>query len=440
MTGHPLVAAAVTLAIVYLLLAYALGGPIALVRLLVAAIRRRRRRYRGVPDDLLASSRFTIPVSVVLPAGGEPVIPAIEELLQLNYAELEVIVVNEGGADVLDALRERFALRAWEVFYRRTLATSPVRAIFRSGTDARLLVADCPGATRGDALNCGVNLARFRYVCCADARASYARDALLEAMRAAVEDPAHVVAVTTSLGALAADEARLSLPERGTLAALQRLSGLRTLLGKETRRRLGVSDDVHPGFTVWRRDVVIEAGGFPVDVPAEQLEMIFRVHRRLLRERVPYSILQLQTPVGTRRTQPSLTALVSERQQRHQAIVRVVWRYRGMLLNPRYGRIGLLDLPQYLFSALVVPWLELACLLALPFAAIAGAVTWGQLALIVGAIGFGNGVLLETAMLRAPWPADEQAQRRLIVLAPFEVFVSRPVQLYSRLTALLRLA
>ena len=56
----------------------------------------------------------------------------MDQLLLLNYPEFEVIVVNNGARESLDALRERFALNACEVFFRRSLPTPPVRAIFRS--------------------------------------------------------------------------------------------------------------------------------------------------------------------------------------------------------------------------------------------------------------------------------------------------------------------
>ena len=71
------------------------------------------------------------------------------------------------------SLRERFDLKACEIFFRRSLHTPPVRGLYRSGADPRLLVVECDAASRGDALNCGVNLAHYRYVCCADARARY---------------------------------------------------------------------------------------------------------------------------------------------------------------------------------------------------------------------------------------------------------------------------
>ena len=72
----------VTAAVAYLLASYALGGPVALVRALVAIASRRRARYRGHPDDVMASSRFTIPVSVILPIGAEQdVTGAVDHLL-----------------------------------------------------------------------------------------------------------------------------------------------------------------------------------------------------------------------------------------------------------------------------------------------------------------------------------------------------------------------
>jgi cellulose synthase/poly-beta-1,6-N-acetylglucosamine synthase-like glycosyltransferase len=428
---------AVVIAVAYLLLAYAVGGPLVLARTLVQALRNRRRRYRAVPDDVLATSRFTIPASVVLPTGGAMVADAVDDLLRLNYPEFELIVVHDGSPDAMADLRERFALSACEVFYRRTLPTSPVRGIYRSTRDARLLVVDAPGGSHGDALNCGVNLARFRYICCVDASARYHRDALLDAMRAAVEDPALVIGVTTALGPAPLDP-QADDHGPGLAGILQKLAALRALLARNIQRRLGLATDVQPGFTLWRRDVVVDGGGFSSKEGAEHLEMTFRAHRRLARAGTAYTIVHVNAPVGHACSAPSLAALVAARRSRQRAMVRILWDYRGMLFNPRYRRVGMLHLPRYLFTVVIVPWLELASLLVLPFAAAAGVLTAGQLGLVAAAVAGGNGVLLNTAMLIAPRPASQAMELRLLLLAPFEVFLWRPMQLYSKLVALLR--
>ena len=52
-------------AAVLLVLAYGVGAPFLLLRTLLSMGRRRRLRYRTRNDDILATSRFTIPVSLV---------------------------------------------------------------------------------------------------------------------------------------------------------------------------------------------------------------------------------------------------------------------------------------------------------------------------------------------------------------------------------------
>jgi poly-beta-1,6-N-acetyl-D-glucosamine synthase len=427
----------VTAAVAYLLASYALGGPVALVRALIAIASRRRARYRGHPDDVMASSRFTIPVSVILPIGDEQdVSDAVDQLLGLTYPEHEVIVVTSAPHGVPASMRERYDLKACEIFFRRSLRTPPVRALYRSGADTRLLVVECDAHTRGDALNSGVNLARYRYVCCADHRARYAPDSLLKSMQPAVEDPALVIAVTTMIAGsqIGRDEG-----DPGSVSEiLQRLSGLRELLGRGGRKRLRLAPDGLPGFTLWRRDVVLETGGFAPDLLEEHADLTLRAHRQMLRSKKPYRIVHIGEPVGTASNEGAFDGLLAEHFRRRDAMTPAVWRSRGMLLNPSYGRLGLLDLPQLLLTSAVVPWFELLCLAALPFAPVVGVLTIPQLMTVLAAIALGNGLLIETAMLRTPLEPADRRLTGLMLLAPLEVFVGRPARLWARVVGLTR--
>ena len=82
---------------------------------MVAAVENTLRRYETASQgyDVLAASRFTIPVSVIVAAYDEEtsVVSAVESLLGLEYPEHEVIVVNDGSKDAtMSRLREAFAL------------------------------------------------------------------------------------------------------------------------------------------------------------------------------------------------------------------------------------------------------------------------------------------------------------------------------------------
>jgi cellulose synthase/poly-beta-1,6-N-acetylglucosamine synthase-like glycosyltransferase len=436
-----LVTGFVAVAILYLLAAYAVGGPAALARRLLTALSRRRLRYRPPQDDAIANSRFTIPVSVIVYSQGEADVAAsAAHLLALDYPEFEVIVVNDGSLAALTALRERFDLNACEIFFRRSLETSPVRAIYRSLSDPRLLVLDCAVETRGDALNCGANLARFRYICCADLRARFNAGALLESMHAAVEDPALVVGVTTTLGPPPDGGDESPQATRGLWHTLERLSASRTLLARGGWRSLSLRPEGLPGLMLWRRDALIDVGGFARDIGAEQVELTFRMHRHHLAANRAYRIVHIAEPIGAPANDEMLAELAEEQEACQRALGAVLWRYRTLLFNPRYGYLGLVGLPRFVFSALIVPWFELVCLAALPIAPLVGVVTGRQLLLLLAALALGNAVLLNTALLSAPAGAHDAAVlRRFILLGPVELFISRPVQLYVRLSGMLRM-
>ena len=175
-------------------------------------------------------------------------------------------MVTVGAAGVPASMRERFDLKACEIFFRRSLQTPPVRALYRSAADAaaagrRVRRADA----RGDALT-AASTWRATATCAARIIARATRlDSLLASMQPAVEDPAVVIAVTTTIAGPRAGATKAARPERvGSL--LQRLSGLRELLGRGGRRRLRLAPDGLPGFTLWRRDVVLETGGFAPDL------------------------------------------------------------------------------------------------------------------------------------------------------------------------------
>jgi len=420
-------------AAVLLVAAYGVGAPFLLLRTLLFRARQRRLRYRGPDDDVLATSRFTIPVSLIVPLEGEDAASRVRELLRLRYSEIEVIAVTADSI-ALDRLRDEFELSAAEVFYRRSLPTGQIRRIFRSATDPRLLVIE-PDAGAAEAhLNAGINLARNRYIAVVDVPARFNPDALLEAMHAALEDPQRVVCATTSVTVASPEpvESVLSATlQTGPATALRYLRAARSRLLTIGRRRLDLPPGGCPGFTIWRRDVVIDLGGFTPGETAANADLLLRVHRHYRGDRQRYRVVHVSEPVGT--VEPE----TAERLTRRAGVpARLFWRYRGMLFNPRLGRLGLWDLPRYAFNELVAPWVELAALLLLVPAIPLGVLSAGELLLVLFVAGLGNGVLITSALLlnhaAGGPPARPAALCNLLLAAPLEYFVSRPAQLLQR--------
>src|SRR5205807_9144234 len=73
--------------------------------------------------------------------------------------------------------------------YRARLKTRPVRAVYQSTVDARLRVIDKEQGGRGDAVNAGVNIAHYPWVCRVDADSVLQRDSLMLIVAPLLEDP-----------------------------------------------------------------------------------------------------------------------------------------------------------------------------------------------------------------------------------------------------------
>ncbi|MDW8469376.1 MAG: glycosyltransferase family 2 protein [Burkholderiales bacterium] len=153
------------------------------------------RRYltdRVLEDLLPIVSGMEPPVSVIVPAYNEEntIATSVRSMLQLEYPEFEIVVVNDGSRDgTLEALRREFALIPFPEAYRRRLPVRPVRGIYRSLRHANLRVIDKENGGKADALNAGINAARYPLVCAVDADSILERRSLRRVVAPFLHDP-----------------------------------------------------------------------------------------------------------------------------------------------------------------------------------------------------------------------------------------------------------
>src|SRR6185295_7658184 len=127
---------------------YLIGVSVAFVAMLLGSVLEHwYLTHQGQTEDfdMLSTSPFTIPVSVIAPAYNEAigVEACVRSLLAWNYPEFEVIVVNDGSGDeTLDVLRRAFALEPAEIFFRKRFKTERVRGLYASRTHPNLFVVD----------------------------------------------------------------------------------------------------------------------------------------------------------------------------------------------------------------------------------------------------------------------------------------------------------
>ncbi len=394
--------------------------------------------------DAILYSRFTIPVSLVVPAYNEEdgIVAVVRRLLDLDYPEYEVIVVNDGSPDgTFNVLESEFALEPLKVYYRQTLRTKPVQLVYRSKTDSRLLVVNKENGGKADALNCGVNFARYRYLCCLDGDTIYKREALLAAMRVAVKDPANIlgmtglIAVCRHLDTDDTNEVGHKTIDHHVWSNLQHLEMLRAFVNNRLAwSRLGFMLCVSGAFGIWRRDVVIEVGGFATHFSCEDMEMTFRVLEKYRRERRPGKIVSLPDLVAITEGPENIPGLISQRERWQRVILETVWYYRRMLLNPRYGLIGLLGVPYIVISECLGPLMQILVVVSLAVAIAFGELIWKDFLAMLGVQVFVISIMSSVALWMNDWSFRYYRLRdllRLTLIAPLDMFWYRPILVYA---------
>ncbi len=120
---------------------------------------------------------------------------AVQALLLQEYGEFEIVVIDDGSTDdTLVRLIDAFDLKAVDRPLRLSLPCKRLAAVYISGRVANLTVLAKENGGKADALNAGVNAARFPLFCAIDADAILERDALLRVVKPFMDRPRETVA------------------------------------------------------------------------------------------------------------------------------------------------------------------------------------------------------------------------------------------------------
>ncbi len=416
-------------------------GHLALLALLtiVSAVKAGGRRDTDPEDqDALSMSRFTIPVSIVIPPGADAdaLSTTIDKALGFNYPELEVIaVIDDATTSGFGDLAREWQLEARECFYRQSIGSGAVRRLYRSARDARLVVVDKEPGSAGDALNCGVNLARFRYVMTLPAGITFDRNALLRTMAAASMDPAHVIGASSHVewGCASTDSSSPTAAGARLIGAFQRLASLRSLMATRLTWRHSRNGLVPQGaVVVWRRDAILKAGGFSLTAPDIHLDLLFRVQQASDRRRARFH--RGSDIFGSVPAQPVARAcdLARARQQSALQIFRSSF-------DDGWRSVGKRTWLQFVESEVVTPLAQLWLIAGAVAGAAVGWYAWTTVGLAVVLLSFGSAAVTAGALLlrgAAPGAPDEPELRRLLLIGPLDVLLYRPALALARLAAL----
>ncbi len=323
-------------------------------------------KERGENRRRLLQSAMVPRISLIAPAfnEGKTIAESVRALLGLQYPRLEVVVVNDGSKDnTLAVLQDQFDLVNVHPIFRRRLKTKPVLALYRSRIHPNLIVVDKENGGKADALNVGLNIAQEELVCSIDADTLIEADALQRMVRPFLESDDIIAAGATirpvnSCSVQGGRVTRLHIPLR-LLPGVQVAEYLRAFLfGRLGWNRIGGNLIISGAFGLFRREAVIESGGYQHDTVGEDMELVVRLRRQSYERNHPQRVVFIPDPVAWTEVPESCRILGRQRDRWHRGLADVLWRHRTLFLNPRYGAMGLVAFPYFVLVELLAPVVE----------------------------------------------------------------------------------
>lgn len=395
-------------------------------------------------------STYQPPVSIIVPAWNEEssIVANVRSLLRQKYPEFEIVIVNDGSTDATcEALIREFQLVEFPEAYRQRIPTEAVRRVYTSTAHVNVRLVDKENGGKADALNAGINCARYPLYCVIDADCILQDDSLARVVQPFLEDSTTVAAggvvrVVNGCSVRAGYLERVELPGK-FLARVQLVEYLRAFLFG----RLGWSPSnslliISGAFGVFYKERVIDIGGYRRDTVGEDMELVVRLHRHMRAEKRPYRITFVPDPICWTEAPEDLKSLRRQRMRWQQGLSESLFSNMRLMFSRNGGIVGWVAFPFMLVFECLGPLIEVLGYFSMTLMWLGGLLSPDAfVAFLLASIGLGvllstNALFLEEISFHL-YPKPRQ-QLRLFVAAVLENFGYRQINSFWRLAGMVR--
>lgn len=445
----------------YFCMAYSLFLTVVyLIQFIISIFKIKKDREVEVADDSerYADSDNLIPISLIIPAYNEEenIVHNVRSLMNLNYPVFEIIVVNDGSKDrTHDEMVNTFNMKQIESSTKVAIETQEVQGVYYNSEYPNLIYIDKLNGGKSDALNAGINASSYPLFACLDADSRIEKDALLKLGSIFLKDSSTIVAggfVRIANGSVVEDgEWREFKIPKLLVEKFQITEYFRSFLyGRVSWGNALLI--VSGAFGVFKKDAVIEVGGYKTNTVGEDMEIIVRLHHKYKqklkkekkdkRRKRKYNIRFCPDAVCWTQGPMSLGDLRNQRRRWQVGLFDTLLSHFAMTFNPFYGTVGLLSMPYNWIFELFGAVVELFGYFIIPFSLLLGELNifffliYLLLMVTIGSMLSIGGVILEQ-YTRKGCMSTKQALT-LALYAILENFGYRQIIVFTRVQGIIR--
>lgn len=335
------------------------------------------KRRNALKNELL--NDYYVPVSIIIPAYNEEktIEFTIKSLLAQNYKLYEIIVVDDGSLDdTSKVVREAFNMHHINRPIQRMIPCLQVESVYESkGFKVPITLIRKKNGGKADALNMGINASKYPYFLCMDADSVLQEDSLEKIVRPVLEDN-DVVAVGGSVrpcnGASIENGhvVQYHMPNK-VLSCMQVMEYDRTFLATRILfDKFNGSIIISGAFGLFKKSVVVNAGGYDVNTVGEDMELVVKLHVFCRENEIPYKIRYANDAICWTQVPEKLKDLCRQRRRWHIGLFQSMITHRKILGNIKYGLVSFISYLYFLIYELLSPYIEVFGVLTMIFASL----------------------------------------------------------------------
>lgn len=396
----------------------------------LSVFRRKKKRDESLTDFQGHS------VSIIVPAYNEDVsiVHCTKMLLELDYPEYEVIVVNDGSHDsTIKVLKENFDFEPAKRASKEHLITKCVKKIYHT-SDSKLILIDKENGGKADSINSGINYAHGKYICTIDADSILDSNALSDVVKPFIHNSITIVSGGQLAAANDVELVHNKVVSSKTPSNIWVLWQIIEYIKSFMISRIGLSRInalliMSGAFSMYRKDDLLEIGGFltprnehPYIVNSigagkqtvcEDMEIVVRLWQYRRDKKLKAKAVFLPEPVCWTEVPDNARNLFKQRSRWHQGLAETLKIHQRMIFEPAYGMTGLIGLPYYFVFELLSPVIKLFTLFFIVISAIYGVINfkWSIL-LLVSVMLITALILSSTTAMIEKWSQKQHAVTR----------------------------
>lgn len=315
----------------------------------------------------ILSQDFAAPMSIIVPAYNEEmtILTTIQNLLKLEYRNYELVIIDDGSKDhTKEKVVETYHLNK-EIHkpIRYAVPCKPIKEVYTgmAGTVPITLVYKENGGCKADASNAGINVSNYPFFVDMDADEILQKDALVYASRAILEGQ-NVIGVGGNVKIGNGVTFRDAMPIAAKLgdnvvADMQVMEYARSFFGSRIfHNAFNGNLIISGGYGVFRKSAVVKVGGYNTKSMGEDMELTMKLHHYFRENKLQYQMKYVPDSICWTQAPFNLRSLRKQRERWHCGLIQTIWKYRSMILNPKYGFIGMVAMPYSILYELYCPF------------------------------------------------------------------------------------